>query len=55
LAEGLPIIGGLISGLNSAVDAIYGKLKEKRLEDRVNAIVSIIMKNEDPSAQMAED
>jgi hypothetical protein len=36
--------------INEAVDAVYSKVKAKRFEDRMNAIVIILMINEDPNA-----
>jgi hypothetical protein len=55
LAENLPLVGGIISGIKSAIDSIYAKVKDKRYEDRINSIVKIITNNEDPDAQSSED
>jgi hypothetical protein len=50
LASNLPIIGSIIGMINKAVDAVYSKVKAKRFEERMNAIVKILMTNEDRNA-----
>jgi hypothetical protein len=55
LAENLPLVGGIISCINIAIDSIYAKVKDKSYEDRINSIVKIITNNSDPDAQSSED
>lgn len=54
-AQNLPIVGRVIEAINSAIDAIYSKIKSKNYSDRINSINKIIMLNRDPYAQNEED
>ena len=55
LAGNLPIFNGIVDTIDSIVDGIYGAVKDKRFEDRVNAINMIIMLNKDPKAQLDDE
>jgi hypothetical protein len=55
LASAIPVIGSFFKMFDDAVTAIHGKIKENRYEQRMNSIVSIIMKNNDPKAQLKEE
>lgn len=50
VAAAIPVIGSFFKMFDQAVEAIHGKIKENRYEQRMNSIVSIIMKNNDPKA-----
>ena len=55
LAGKLPIVGGIVEGIDAIVDYIYGAVKGKRSEDRINSINKIIMFNKDPKAQLDDE
>ena len=54
VASNLPFIKSIIEAIFLAIDSIYGKIKSKKHDDKIKAIVKIILDNEDPDAQTAE-
>jgi|APCry1669189241_1035207.scaffolds.fasta_scaffold165332_1 hypothetical protein len=42
LAESVPLVGSIISVINSGITAIYGVVKTKHKEDRIKSICYIV-------------
>ena len=53
--EHIPIVGGIIGVIDTVIDEIYDSYKEKKFEDRINAINKIIMFNNDQNAILEKD
>jgi tetratricopeptide (TPR) repeat protein len=53
--ESIPVVGNIIGLLDGVVSSVYQSVKDKRLNDRVAAITSVIMHNKDPKALLEED
>ena len=51
----IPIVGSILSVIDGLVDSIYSAIKEKRFDNKMNAINKIITQNNDPNALFEEE
>jgi len=55
IAGKVPFFSGITDTIDSLIDKVYGSVKERRFENKVNALNMIIINNKDSKAQREDD
>jgi superkiller protein 3 len=53
LAEGVPFVGGIISGIDSIIDDAYSMRKERILQNKINVITQFVIDNNDTDDELS--